>query len=130
MPQERKIEDVVWSIKNGAHDEVESLFVNNNYDVNAELGMRYPIHYAADFGHLKLLQFFVRMGADVDRKDKYGITPLLAAIWEGHTSCVECLLKMGANRKLLTPNGETYMEVAEKEEIKKLLLHTKKDTKP
>ncbi|BFG01304.1 myotrophin [Drosophila madeirensis] len=130
MPEERKIEDVVWSIKNGAHDEVESLFVNNNYDVNAELGMRCPIHYAADFGHLKLLQFFVRMGADVDRKDKYGITPLLAAIWEGHTSCVECLLRMGANRKLLTPNGETYMEVAEKEEIKKLLLHTKKDKKP
>jgi len=28
------------------------------------------------------------------RKDKHGITPILAAIWEGHTSCVELLLKM------------------------------------
>lgn len=29
----------------------------------------------------------------MQRKDKHGITPILAAIWEGHTSCVEYLLK-------------------------------------
>ncbi|XP_015042090.2 myotrophin [Drosophila pseudoobscura] len=126
MPEELNIEDVVWTIKNGAHEEVAPLFVNNYFDVNEQMGMRYPMHYAADFGHLKLLQLFIRMGAVVDQKDKYGITPLLAAIWEGHTSCVEYLLQMGAKPNELTPTGESYMEVAEIEEIKELLNHSTK----
>lgn len=59
--------------------------------MNDQMGVRFPLHYAADFGQLKLLEFFVRIGAEVDRKDKYGITPLLAAIWEGiHAASSSC----------------------------------------
>lgn len=53
--------------------------------------------------------------------DKHGITPLLAAIWEGHTSCVRVLLEHGANRQGLTPDGQTYESIAEKSDIKALL---------
>lgn len=53
--------------------------------------------------------------------DKHGITPLLAAIWEGHTSCVRVLLEHGANKSGTTPDGQTYEAAAEKPEIKSLL---------
>lgn len=41
----------------------------------------------------------------MQRKDKHGITPILAAIWEGHTSCVEYLLKKVAK---YFANSEKY----------------------
>lgn len=53
--------------------------------------------------------------------DQHGITPLLAAIWEGHTECVRVLLKHGATKKGSTPDGVSYIDAAEKEEIKTLL---------
>ena len=54
--------------------------------------------------------------------DKHGITALLAAIWEGHYDCVKLLIEAGANTGLKTPDGKSYAEVAEKQEIKSLLV--------
>ena len=81
-------------------------------------------------------------------KDKHGISTLLAAIWEGHTDCVKLLLSkvstsdisssipasnyhdthskmfvlfQGANKEGSAPDGKTYFEAAEKDEIKSLL---------
>lgn len=53
--------------------------------------------------------------------DKHGITILLAAIWEGHTNCVKLLLEKGAKPDGLTPEGISYLDAAEKDEIKQLL---------
>lgn len=53
--------------------------------------------------------------------DKHDITPLLAAIWEGHTQCVQLLIEKGADKNGKTPDGSKYLEVAEKEDIRKLL---------
>ncbi|EDW82500.1 uncharacterized protein Dwil_GK25099 [Drosophila willistoni] len=114
-------ENLIWAIKNGDFKAVQTVFLNSQFDVNDQLGERFPLHYAADFGQLKLLEFFIKIGADVDRKDKYGITPILAALWEGHTDCVKCLLQQGANRHGQTPNGQSYAEAADNEEIKSLL---------
>ena len=46
---------------------------------------------------------------------------MLAAIWEGHTDCVKFLIEKGADRSGSTPDGTSYLEAAEKDEIKKLL---------
>ncbi|XP_017110784.1 myotrophin [Drosophila elegans] len=121
MDSSRNIEDIIWTIKHGEYDEVERVFLAGSHNVNDQMGVRYPLHYAADFGQLKLLKFFVRIGAEVDRKDQYGVTPLLAAIWEGHTRCVEFLLRMGASRSERTPQGQSYLEAAEQEDIRRLL---------
>jgi len=53
--------------------------------------------------------------------DKHGITPLLSAIYEGHTNCVQLLLQKGASKVGKAPDGTSYIDCAEKEEIKKLL---------
>ncbi|XP_073824776.1 myotrophin homolog isoform X2 [Musca autumnalis] len=90
--------------------------------VNSEYNGRYPMHYAADYGQHEVLEYLIKMGAHLNVKDKHGITPLLAAIWEGHTECVKLLLEKGADKNGETPDGKSYAEAAEKEEIRKLLL--------
>lgn len=74
-------------------------------------------------------------------KDKHHITPLLAAVWEGHTKCVQLLIEkvlfkimltinnikylfsfQGADKGGKTPDGSKYLDVVEKDEIRKLLL--------
>ncbi|KAH8408171.1 hypothetical protein KR222_006143 [Zaprionus bogoriensis] len=116
-------EHIIWTIKNGELDAVQTTFSSDTQKVNKEIKGRYPIHYAADFGQLSVLKFLIKLGADVNNKDKHGITPLLAAVWEGHTNCVEYLLEKGADRNGTTPDGQSYADVAEKDEIKKLLLN-------
>lgn len=59
--------------------------------------------------------------SDAQQVDKHGITPLLAAIWEGHTQCVSVLLDHGANKLGTTPDGQSYESAADKPEIKVLL---------
>lgn len=64
----------------------------------------------------KLIQIFV-----LQATDKHGISALLAAIWEGHTNCVKLLLDQGAKSCGQTPDGVSYLDAAEKDEIKELL---------
>ncbi|KAL5110458.1 Myotrophin [Taenia crassiceps] len=79
-------------------------------DINKELGNgRRPIHIAADFGQLEILDLLVKNGADVNVKDSYGITPLLAAVYEGHADCVAFLLKNKAEI-VDAPNGKLFIE--------------------
>merc|ERR1711862_407140 len=79
---------------------------------------RLPMHYASDYGQLEVLQYLISKGANIDSADKHGISPLLAAIWEGHTSCVKFLVEKGASKSGTAPDGSSYVEAAEKEEIK------------
>lgn len=69
------------------------------------------LHYAADYGQSEVVSYLISRGANVNVSyrwtpnniflnktsvqqavDKHGISPLLAAIWEGHTNCVKILL--------------------------------------
>jgi len=113
--------DLVWSIKNGELDQVQEVFDLKNIDVNSEINGRYPLHYAADYGQTEVLEYLINKGANVNLADKHGISPLLAAIWEGHTKCVKLLLTKGASKNGTTPDGKTYLEVAEKDDIRELL---------
>jgi len=112
--------DLDWSIKNGDLDKIKEaveMGVNIDQDINGRL----PICIASDYGQLDVLNFLISSGANINVSDKYGITPLLAAIYEGHTKCVQSLIMAGAQKTGVTPDGSSYMEAAEKDEIKALL---------
>ena len=51
------------------------------------------MHLAADYGQLEVLEYLSANGADINAKDKHGISVILAAIWEGHAKCVKFLLE-------------------------------------
>lgn len=90
--------------------------------MNEEINGRSLLHYAADYGQSDVLSYLIGKGGSVDSPDKHGITPLLAAIWEGHTSCVKILIDQGAQKEGSCPDGSSYLDAAEKPEIKALLV--------
>lgn len=99
------------------------------------------LHHAADYGQYEVIEYLIQQGADVNVShciislplfdtcllslcqalDKHGISPLLAAILEGHTECVRLLIAKGAKTDGRSPDGQSYLEAAEKDEIKSLL---------
>jgi len=114
-------EELLWAIKNGDLVIVKDVVEKQNFDVNYEIASRSPLHYAADYGQTDVLDYLLSKGADVNTVDKHGITPILAAIWEGHTACVRLLLDKGATKTGKAPDGTSYVDAAEKPEIKQLL---------
>ena len=62
-------------------------------------------------------------GANVDKQDDYGDTPLMGAANNGRIEVVKERLKAGANKKLKNKSGETAYDMGYKntEEIKALL---------
>ncbi|XP_020605715.1 myotrophin-like [Orbicella faveolata] len=87
-------EELVWACKNGDLDQVKAIVGKPGFDINAELlGGRNGLHFAADYGQKDVIEFLLSKGADINRPDKYGITPLLASIFESKTECVKLLLQ-------------------------------------
>jgi len=113
--------ELVWGIKNGDLDQVRDFIEKKGINVNDNIDGRPPILYAADYGQKDVIEYLVGKGANVNACDKHGISALLAAIWEGHTTCVKFLIQNGASRDGKAPDGTSYEEAAEKEEIRALL---------
>jgi len=115
-------DEFIWKIKNGDLDEVKKIVEKGNCDLNALIqGGRAPLHFAADYGQTEVLEYLISKGADVNALDKHGISPLLSAIFEGHTASVKLLLSKGADKNGKAPSGDSFIDSAEKDEIKALL---------
>jgi len=112
--------DFAWSLKNGDLDQVKEA-VDKGADVNVAIDGRPPLCLASDYGQRDVIKYLLDKGANVNATDKHGISALLAAIWEGHISCVKVLLEAGASKNGSAPDGTCYLDAAEKEEIKALL---------
>ncbi|EGG20490.1 12 days embryo spinal ganglion cDNA [Cavenderia fasciculata] len=115
-------EAFAWAVKNGDLSNVKTAVeadpkILNKLDAN----QRGPAHWAADFNQVEVLTYLISKKVNVDQKDKYGITPLLAAVYEGHVESVALLVKSGASVKTEGPDGRTAVEAAESEPIKKAL---------
>jgi len=113
--------DFKWSIQNGDLDSVRQFVEKDLGAVNAAIDGRPPLVFAADYGQVKIVEYLISKGGQLNIADKHGITPLLAAVFEGHTNCVKILLEAGCDTNGKAPDGRSYLEVAEKNEIKALL---------
>ncbi|KAL3319329.1 hypothetical protein Ciccas_002011 [Cichlidogyrus casuarinus] len=56
-----------------------------------------PLHFAAGYNRLAVVELLLQLGADVHAKDKGGLVPLHNASSYGHTKVAELLLLSGAN---------------------------------
>jgi ankyrin repeat protein len=117
------IGDFAWAVKTGdlasVKDAVEKKGLGID-TVDATVTKGTPMHWAADFNQVAVLEYLLGKGADVNAKNAYGITPLLSATYESHKEAVEFLLKKGADKNAKGPDGMTAQEAAEKPEIKAL----------
>ena len=67
------------------HAEPDALsLVDNNKDT--------ALHLAAMRGHVPVLKFLLKHGADIDAQDRFGATPLHLASIMGHVSAVQYLI--------------------------------------
>jgi ankyrin repeat protein len=53
--------------------------------------------WAADMGHLDVIQLLIETGADANLRDENGLTALLWASDRGHVDCVKALVRGGAD---------------------------------
>ncbi|KAK4471982.1 hypothetical protein MN116_005360 [Schistosoma mekongi] len=113
-------EQLLWAVKNGDLQSIKEGFTNM-FGVNSTFkNGRTLMHYAADFGQKEICDYLIRKGADINVNDNFGVTPLLAAIYEGHVDCVSLLLNNGAKLGL-APDGSTYTECATSEDVRSIL---------
>jgi ankyrin repeat protein len=63
-------------------------------------------------GHVEVVQFLLKYGAQADLKDKDGITAIMFASYHGHVGAVLTLLNFGADADLLNKNEKTALQLA------------------
>jgi len=69
------------------------------------------LSYAAAENHLKVVEYLILHGAEVNQADAGGGSPLIYAAWRGHTSVVKLLLKHGADTNA-SVNGRSALSMA------------------
>jgi len=122
MSQEDKSKGFDWAVKNGDLAGIKDYVEKQGVSVNiVDSNQRTPAHWASDYNQVEALQYLIGKGAKIDQPDRYGITPLLAAVYEGHKGAVELLVNKGAKLNVKGPDGKTALEAAEKDDIKKIL---------
>nr|XP_054752744.1 uncharacterized protein LOC129258512 [Lytechinus pictus] len=89
-----------------------------------------PLHAAAKFGHLDLVDFFISEGANVNEADVEGMTPLQCAAARGHIKVIEYFIQHGSDINKRDKRGRMLHEVAignGQLEVAKLLDNRAKD---
>lgn len=73
---------------------------------------RSSLWIASNNGHADVVSLLLENGALVDKADRYGSTPLLAAAEEGHADVVRVLLQAGADKSLTDEDGDSAISLA------------------
>ena len=74
-----------------------------------------------NMGNLENVVRLIEQGADVNRRDVLGNTPLMAAAYTGQADMVRLLLARGADKFLQGFDGKTAREMAEQVGHQKVL---------
>ena len=76
------------------------------------MGGRTPLVLAAMEGHLGVVEHFVTKKADIEAKDKEGLTALIWGCAKGKVETVKYLLKHGAEINAVDKKGRTALDLA------------------
>lgn len=80
-----------------------------------------PLHIAALNGHEKMVEFFLRMGANAENKNHMGRMPIHVAVSHNQVKVVEIFLQRGINPFLSTKEKKYPMDFAGSKEMIDLL---------
>ncbi|CAG9567790.1 unnamed protein product [Danaus chrysippus] len=104
---------------------VEVLLRDGNADPNAEdQDKRTPLHAAICNSDraCDIIDMLVSWGAQVNKKDEYGYSPLHLAAMDGLTQCVETLIFLGADVTSKSKKGHTALSVIVRKTPKSLAI--------
>ncbi|MBV0900136.1 MAG: ankyrin repeat domain-containing protein [Wolbachia endosymbiont of Fragariocoptes setiger] len=112
-----KNENITLFVKSAERGDLESvkLFVERDkIDVNSKsLDNDTALHKASWNGHIKIVQYLISQGADVNIEpiSGYPVTPLVCAVWKGHVEVAEFLIQNGAHSDV-TLEGRDLLDKA------------------
>ncbi|MCF6776219.1 ankyrin repeat domain-containing protein [Thiotrichales bacterium 19X7-9] len=106
-------EKLIGFIRTGDLDEVKGLL--SGQSVNFNINGQTPLHLAAMFNQLEIINYLLDHGADINARDRYGNTALFYAVLNGHLSIVEQLLWRGAEANTINQDGDTPLHEASEE---------------
>ncbi|CAH2985734.1 unnamed protein product [Chilo suppressalis] len=104
---------------------VEIILRDGNADANVEdLDKRTPLHAAINRSEraCDIIDMLVSWGAQVNKKDAYGYSPLHIAAMDGLTQCVETLIFLGADVTSKSKKGHTALSVINRKTPKSLAI--------
>ncbi|KAH0504359.1 Tankyrase-1 [Microtus ochrogaster] len=89
--------DLLPFYRSGNEEKLMALLTPLNVNCHASDGRKStPLHLAAGYNRVRIVQLLLQHGADVHAKDKGGLVPLHNACSYGHYEVTELLLKHGA----------------------------------
>lgn len=103
---------------------VKHLIQQENADIEAkDEDGKTALHFAANHGNNKLVEYLLSEGANIEARDNDGRTPLLDAAAGGHDETVTYLLSKGAHIKAQDKNGWTLLQWAARKGDSKLVTY-------
>lgn len=119
----RKIHDIILFAMHGETDKLASLLENDAYPDECDDNLRTALHWAAQEGHMDIIDHLIHHGAALDLVDSDGFTPLSIAVGENSPLLVNRLLNAGASTNIVNPHDRNttalhlacawnYLEVA------------------
>jgi len=110
-------ESVVWAIRRGDLSSVKEWIDLDGGNVNDVLKstnqfQRTCLHLAAQHGKPDIIEFLLSQGADINKQDGLGATPLFVAVDSTQEKVVELLCAKGARQDLKGRHGKTAYDRA------------------
>ncbi|KAJ3652926.1 hypothetical protein Zmor_018849 [Zophobas morio] len=98
-----------------------SSIFNKEVNFSVKFDRSTPLIIASREGHLKIVEYLVKCGAQISRADNDGRTPLYAASSQGHEKIVECLVQNEAEINRADNDGQTPLYVASSQGHEKIV---------
>jgi hypothetical protein len=117
-----------YAVKNNDIDCVK-LCLKLKVDVD-ELLEKQLLCESVSHGHTEITKILIEVGADINKTDKYGETPLHRVVYNGRTEIARMLIKVGADVNIPNRHGQTPLYWAACDghtEIAKMLIEAKVD---
>lgn len=91
-------QEIHEAVKKGNLKQVEIILKNDPELINAadETG-RTQLHWACRGVHIKIVEYLIENGADVNARDINDVTPLYSLSFRGQTDCIELVIRNGAD---------------------------------
>jgi len=90
-----KVSELIWAASKGDHGAIHRLIVRGFDQDASDYDKRTALHLAAAEGTVKVIQYLLDNGAEVNPIDRWSGTPLDDAIRHGHSEAVKILKQKG-----------------------------------
>jgi len=82
-----------------------------------------PLHHASFQGHIEVVEFLIKSGAETNTLDNFGYTPLHRAALRGHIEVTKILIDAGADLNKMSAKGFTPLALAVRVNQKEMMEH-------